>query len=137
MNRQSRRRFLAGVAASALLGAPALGADYDGSKELLCVPRDVVECDMAAKCERVSPVMADVPAFIRVEFKKKRLASVSGPQRTTPIESVRQLDGMTILQGAETGRAWSIVIDQVTGLLSASIADSEGTFAIFGACTPD
>jgi len=136
MTMRSNSKWAIGVLA-ALLSGPAFAGDYDGTRDLLCVPRDVVECDMAASCERVSPVMADVPAFIRVEFKKKRLANVSGPERTTPIENVSQRDGMTILQGAQTGRAWSIVIDQVTGLLSASIADNEGAFAIFGACTPD
>jgi hypothetical protein len=123
--------------ALALCSTPALAGDYDGSRDLLCVPRDVADCDMAASCERVSAVMADVPAFIKVEFKKKQITSVSGPVRTTPIENLSQRDGLTILQGAQTGRAWSIVIDQVTGLLSASIADNEGAFAIFGACTPD
>ena len=48
---------------------------------------------------------------------------------------VASVDGSTVLQGTENGRAWSIVIDQQTGKLSGSVVDAEGAFLVFGACT--
>lgn len=134
------RRFsqLAAILMVSVVIAPSARAgDFDGSRDLLCAPRDVVECNLSAECERIPVGEAQVPAFIRVQFGRKRLASVSGPERSSPIELVKQIEGATILQGTQTGRAWSIVIDHATGQLSASIADTEGAFAILGACAPD
>ena len=130
-------RLTASLLLATLYAAQALGGDFDGSRPLLCAPRDVVECDLSASCVRMPVSEAEVPSFIRIDFKKKQLASVSGPERTSPFENTKQLEGATILQGAENGRAWSVVIDHATGLFSASIADTEGAFAILGACAPD
>lgn len=127
-------------AACALLGcsfaagsADAVG--FDGSKDFLCAPTDVAECDAAARCERVSPSEVDLPAFVRISVSKKQLSNIEPPERTTRIENVRSADGLTIMQGAENGRAWSLVVDQQTGKLSGSIADGAGAFVVFGACT--
>jgi hypothetical protein len=116
---------------------PARGADFDGSRNLVCAPSDVVECDTAARCERESPAEIDLPNFVHVQFAKKRLVGTSGDERTTAIQNLQNVNGLTILQGAENGRAWSVVIDQASGRMSGSIADSEGAFSIFGACLPE
>ncbi len=115
----------------------ARGADFDGSRNLLCAPKDVVECDGTARCERVSSEEIELPNFIHVQFGKKRLVSASGDERSTTIQNVQNVDGLTILQGAENGRAWSVVIDQTSGRMTGSIADSGGAFSIFGACLPE
>jgi hypothetical protein len=57
-------------------------------------------------------------------------------QRTTPIKHVEQLDDRLTLQGGEGGRAWSLIIAQDTGKLTATITDDRVGFVIFGACTP-
>lgn len=113
----------------------AAAANFDGSRDLLCAPTDVAECDFSARCERVSPSEVDLPHFLRLQFGKKRMVSVANPERTTAIENVRKLDGMTILQGAENGRAWSLAINQESGVMSGSVVDGQGAFAVFGACT--
>lgn len=41
-----------------------------------------------------------------------------------------------ILQGVEGGRAWSMVIGKETGKMSATVADDQVGFVVFGACTP-
>jgi hypothetical protein len=134
-------RFLqrggAAAGAALLLGCAtsALASSFDGSRDLLCAPTDVAECDTSARCERVSPSEVDLPHFLRVEFRSKRLVSVATPERATAIENVRSAGGLTLLQGAENGRAWSIAIDQETGAMSGSVLDAQGAFAVFGACT--
>lgn len=127
----------AALCAVALLGCAtsADAAAFDGSRDLLCAPTDVAECDLAARCERVSVSEVDLPPFLRVQFGKKRLVSLATPERVTAIDNIRSVDGMTILQGAENGRAWSLVVDQQTGRLSGSVADGQGAFAVFGTCT--
>jgi hypothetical protein len=133
---RSIHRF--GVGLLVVLGGcvAAGAADFDGSHQLLCAPTDVAQCDAAARCERVSPSEVDLPSFLRVDFKKKAIRNLEPPERSTPIENIRSADGLTVLQGAENGRAWSLVIDQATGRLTGSVADGEGAFAVFGACTP-
>ena len=122
-----------------LLVAPmgvSLAADFDGSKKLRCVPTDATECSGAGKCERVMVEEINIPQWITVDFKKKTLSGTDsdGEEETTAIENVRTADGQTILQGAEGGRAWSIVIDQMTGDMTIAIAGDETGFVLFGVC---
>lgn len=130
---------LGGWAVALLLVAagPGRAGDFDGSKALLCAPSDAQRCTPTSPCERVVLAEVDVPAFIRIRFDKKRLESLGPEPRTSAIENLRVVDGQTILQGAELGRAWSLLVDHATGRMSASAADAEGAFVLFGACTPD
>jgi len=123
----------------ALLVAPlgvSLATDFDGSEKLRCVPTDASECSGAGECKRVTVEEINIPRWITVDFKKKKLSGMDsdGEQEATAIENVRAADGQTILQGAENGRAWSIVIDQMTGDMTAAIAGDETGFVLFGVC---
>ena len=123
----------------ALLVAPlgvSLATDFDGSEKLRCVPTDATECSGAGECKRVMVEEINIPRWITVDFKKKKLSGTDSDdeQEATAIESVRAADGQTILQGAENGRAWSIVIDQMTGDMTAAIAGDETGFVLFGVC---
>jgi hypothetical protein len=113
-----------------------LAGDFDGSKKLRCVPTDATECSGAGECKRVTVEEINIPRWIAVDFKKKKLSGTDsdGEDETTAIENVRVDDGQTILQGAENGRAWSMVIDQMTGDMTAAIAGDETGFVLFGVC---
>ena len=113
-----------------------LASDFDGSEKLRCVPTDATECDGAGECERVTVEEINIPKWITVNFKKKQLSGTDsdGEDETTAIENVRAGDGNTILQGAENGRAWSMVIDQMSGDMTAAIAGDETGFVLFGVC---
>jgi hypothetical protein len=49
---------------------------------------------------------------------------------------MQRTDGMIVLQGFEAGRAFSFVIQEESGQLSAAIARQGITVSVFGACTP-
>jgi hypothetical protein len=122
-----------------LLVAPlgvSLAGDFDGSKKLRCVPTDATECSGAGECKRVTVEEINIPRWIAVDFKKKKLSGTDsdGEDETTAIENVRVDEGQTILQGAENGRAWSMVIDQMTGDMTVAIAGDETGFVLFGVC---
>jgi uncharacterized membrane protein len=122
-----------------LLVAPlgiSLAGDFDGSKKLRCVPTDATECSGAGECKRVMVEEINIPRWIAVDFKKKKLSGTDsdGEDETTAIENVRVDEGQTILQGAENGRAWSMVIDQMTGDMTVAIAGDETGFVLFGVC---
>jgi hypothetical protein len=130
--------------ALALLAVASLGfaraadaADFDGSKTLLCAPGEAVDCLPRGDCQQTTPDQLQIPRFITVDFRAKRLSGrTADGELHTAIQNVRSVDGKQILQGAENGRGWSIVIDEQTGDLSAAIADQSAGFLLFGACTP-
>ncbi len=118
--------------------ALAAGAgDFDGSKTLLCVPGEAVDCLARGNCWQRTPDDLGIPRFITVDFRAKRLSGRSAEgEETTAIQNVQSIDGKQILQGAENGRGWSIVIDEQTGDMSAAVADQAAGFVLFGSCTP-
>ena len=113
-----------------------LADDFDGSEALRCVPTDATECSGAGECKRVMVEEVNIPRWIYVDFKKKKIGGTDsdGEDETTAIENVHTANGNTILQGAESGRAWSMVIDQVTGDMTVAIAGDETGFVLFGVC---
>lgn len=128
------RTRIAGALAAAWIGAtPALAADFDGSKRLICATIEARDCVPGEDCFRGLPDEVGAPAFVRIDFQKK---AILGPQRTTPIRFMEKDERQLLLHGVELGHAWVLAIDQATGRFSASLTDREGTFVLFGACTP-
>jgi len=113
--------------------------DVDGTKLLLCVPTDIVSCNDAGDCDRMTAEEAAVPQFMDVDLKagtvKGKLAS--GEERTAKLGEVTNLESAFVAQGlgADGNRAFSVRIGH-DGELSVGIADAGGGLLIFGACTP-
>ncbi len=115
----------------------ASGADFDGSRALLCVPTDAIECEGAGECERTEVEDLNLPRFLTIDFKAKKLTgTVEGAESadTAQIQNVEKLATQTVLQGIQNGRGWSIVIDAATGDLSAAVAGDDISFVVFGVC---
>jgi len=125
------------IGLAALCSSLATASDFDGSRALLCVPTDAFACDGLDACERVTVEELNIPQFVNIDFKKKKMGGVlaSGEESTTAIQQVKKAEGRTILQGAENGRGWSMVLDQATGNMSAAVAGEDAGFLLFGACT--
>ena len=122
-----------GLAAPGLVGA----ADFDGSRNLLCVPTDSIQCEGAGYCERLKAEDLNMAKFLYVDFAKKQLrGKVSGgtEDETTPIQNVQKSDLVTLVQGAENGRGYSVVIDNQTGDMSLTVAGDHIAFVFFGVC---
>jgi hypothetical protein len=110
-----------------------LGADFDGSKPLLCTTIDSHFCGIGEVCFRTLPAILGAPQFIRINFAKK---TIIGPQRTTEIRYMEPGSGQLLLQGTELGYGWSIALDTTTGAMSTTLVNREDVFVLFGACTP-
>ncbi|CDY75714.1 hypothetical protein BGLT_04617 [Caballeronia glathei] len=110
-----------------------LGADFDGSKPLLCATVDAHFCDIGEVCFRTLPAILGAPQFVRIDFAKK---TVTSSQRSTPIRYMEPSDGQLIMQGTELGYGWSIALDTKTGTMSTTLVNREDVFVLFGACTP-
>jgi hypothetical protein len=110
-----------------------LGADFDGSKPLLCATIDAHFCGVGEVCYRTVPAVLGAPQFIRINFAKK---AVIGSQRSTEIRHMEPSEGQLLLQGTELGYGWSIALDTRTGSMSTTLVNREDVFVLFGACTP-
>ena len=121
-----------GLTATSLAAAD----DFDGSRDLLCVPTDATQCEGAGDCDRVAVEEVNLPRFVNVEFKQKRLRGtvLGGEEQSTAIRSVQNTAGRTILQGVENGRGWTMTIDHTTGDMSLAIAGDDIGFILFGVC---
>jgi hypothetical protein len=107
---------------------------HDGSAPLLCVPIGVTECGAEGECKRGTAESVNLPQFIRVDLKAMTIRSEE-QKRDSPIKTVEHMNGKLILQGTQGERGWTMLIDEDTGQLSATvIANGEG-FVVFGACT--
>ena len=128
---------LIGIAAGVVC-ASALGDNISGADKVLCASATVVLCVDSGACESMSPEELNVPQFINVDLKKRRLHSTeaSGQNRSTKINKVTRDEGFIYLQGIEDGRAFSFVINEATGLSTAAVARQDISVTVFGACTP-
>ena len=126
------RRWLA-CGFSALALGVAQGADFDGTKLLICANMEAADCNAGQTCAKGRPDDFGAPAFIRIDFANK---TIVGPRRTTPIVSMDTSGSQVLMQGTELGYAWSIALDSGSGRLSATLVDRDGAIVLFGACTP-
>lgn len=129
--------------ACGLLGiAPATEA----STEILCSNMSVVECSVAAPCEK-TPALAvetDTPLFLRLNLEEKKVETIrSGDlKQTTDIRGIVRGDGLLLLQGMEPARpgersalGWTMSIDESTGNMVITASGRDVGYTLFGACT--
>jgi hypothetical protein len=111
--------------------------DVSDSSRLLCAAAEVVACSEGGECLTIEPWELDVPQFVVVDTRKKTISTTraSGENRSTPIQTLHESDSSIFLQGTEQGRAFSFVIDQLTGILTVAVARDGLTVSVFGACT--
>lgn len=120
-----------------VLASPASAAGkYDGSKPMLCAVSAVSECTANGKCERSAPQEGNnLPHFLRVDVSGRVVTGNDGSGRKTEIKASTVVDGQLMLQGVESGKAWSMVISSEGGRWGGAIVEDDGLIAVFGACT--
>ena len=121
-----------------LASMPAAADDLTGADRILCTSVQATVCFAEGDCEIGLPWSWGIPQFIEVDFEKETLSTTkaSHESRETTFKSYERSEGLILLQGVERGRAFSFVIEEETGLLSAAIATDQMTVSVFGACTP-
>ena len=115
-----------------LLATSALAADFDGSKPLLCATQAALDCSRGDNCAAGLPEEIGAPAFMRLDLAKK---TVIGPQTTSEILLQDKSGKQLLLQGREAGFGWTIVVDQQSGEMTATLASRAGAYVLYGACT--
>lgn len=127
-----------------MISISAMAGDFDGSKELICSIMDVVECGPGGKCQEVLAEEVDIPHFLKINFKDKKIRAThaSGDKRSTDIEKFEKVDSKVIIQGAEDGIegvrdgvGWSLAIAEDSGKMVLTASGDDVGFVLFGACT--
>ncbi len=128
------------------LAGSAMAGYYDGKNGLLCTSQGIFECSTGARgCELVPSEEYGAASQFVLDFRKKTLDTVADTPAVSKIETVKKIDGQLYLQGIEDGSepqqegaAWSIAISDPEGVMTATIARSDGTaFVILGSCGPN
>ncbi len=114
-----------------LLALPALAADFDGSKPLLCATQTALDCSRGDDCASGLPEEIGAPTFMRIDLAKK---AVIGPYTTTDILLQDKSDKQLLLQGREAGFGWTIVVDQEGGEMTVTLTNRSGAYVLYGAC---
>jgi len=122
------------------LAIPALAGADDLSKQelILCTSVSAMHCTEDGDCAVDMPWNLNIPQFLQLNLKDKTISTTkaSGENRATPIKNLIREGGQIYLQGLEGGRAFSFVINEESGLLSAGVATDGKVVSVFGACTP-
>ncbi len=120
-----------------LLPTAALAEDVTGSDKMLCAPTTVRLCFETGDCYPALPKDLNMAEFLLIDAKAKTVSTTeaSGLARSAKIPGFNREDGVMALQGLQDGRAFSIVIHEATGLLTASIAHDGYSVSAFGHCT--
>ena len=115
-----------------LFALPALAADFDGSKPLLCATQSALDCSRGDDCAAGLPEEIGAPAFMRIDLAKK---AVIGPNTTSDILLQDKSGKQLLLQGREAGFGWTIVVNQESGELTVTLTNRNGAYVLYGACT--
>ena len=72
-----------------------------------------------------------------VDTRNKTVSTTkaSGQNRSSPIANVSRFGGRIFLQGIENDRAFSFIIEEDSGVLTATVAHDGLSISVFGACT--
>lgn len=136
----NREAWICWLMLLALVGAgSAFGDNLSGAKHVLCTSVRAMECYADGGCIEGEPEIWNVPRFVRVDWDQKALSTTeaSGENRTTPIERAERDGDRVFFQGAEEGRAFSVTLNESTGLASTGIAMDGHVVSVFSYCTPD
>ena len=122
-----------GLTISAVVAAE----DVTDVTRMVCSSGQAQICLETGDCYAAVPWELAVPDFVIIDTKKETIATTkaSGLNRSTEFTKIERKDGLIHLQGVEGGRAFSFVIHEKTGRLTAAIARDGLSVTVFGACT--
>ena len=125
------------VLAGLLLAGSAYADPLTGVNKFVCATAQVQICLEGDTCYSTSAWEIGVPDFVVIDLKKSLISTTksSGEDRSTKFTTVVNDEGTIVLQGMEGGRAFSLVIDEATGFLTAAVARDGFVVSVFGACT--
>ena len=119
------------------VSASVMGEDVTGVTRMVCASNQAQICLETGDCYAATPWELAVPDFVIIDTKKGTVSTTkaSGLDRSTEFTKTERKEGLIYMQGVEGGRAFSFVIHEQTGRLTAAIARDGISVTVFGACT--
>ena len=104
---------------------------------MICASGQAQICLETGECYAATPWELSVPDFVIIDTRKGTISTTkaSGLNRSTEFTKSERKEGLIHLQGVEDGRAFSFVIHEQTGRMTAAIARDGLSVTVFGACT--
>jgi hypothetical protein len=125
--------LLSGVTIAGLASADSV---FDEDR-MVCAAGQVQICLENDTCYASSAAELAIPEFVVIDTKAKKISTTrsSGEDRSSSFTSFARSEGFIFLQGMESGRAFSFVIDEATGRMTAAVSRDGIAVNVFGACT--
>ena len=125
------------LCAGMLAGSVALAENLQGVNKMICGAGQAQICLETGDCYKEAPWELNMPDFVVIDLKKKTVSTTaaSGLNRSTEFTKVDRTDGLIYLQGIEGRRAFSFVINEPTGRMTAAVSLDGISVTVFGACT--
>lgn len=126
------RKSLFCVLSCLFLLSPALAAEDNGR---VCALTRAYECNINGECSEWTIEEMALPRFVRIDLEKNAIISLDKTVKRddTKIGQVKELEGITVLQGVEQ-RGWSIALGKDSASLTLSVAGDGHGFMVFGYC---
>jgi hypothetical protein len=128
---------LAILLAGATIGGTASSDSVVDVDRMVCAAGQVQICLESDTCYATSAMELAIPDFVIIDTKARKISTTkgSGENRSTSFTSFSRAEGLVFLQGMESGRAFSFVIDEATGRMTVAVSRDGMTVTVFGACT--
>lgn len=130
------KKIISGITGLLAVGL-VLAEDVSGLDRILCSAGQVSICFENGECFSTQAHELGMPDFVIIDTDANTISTTkaSGQNRSSPFSKVQRVEGALFVQGMEGGRAFSIVIDEATGLMTAAVSRDGVTVTAFGACT--
>ena len=130
-------RLLTAGTLSLLCCGAVLAEDLSGSDSLLCYGLSATRCELGSACEALAPWQLNLPDFVKLDLRGKRIhtTAASSEERETPLQSVQRDNGTILIHGSQGERAFSWLIDEMSGDGTLSVAGHGQGVTVFTVCT--
>ena len=134
---EKNSRLLATGLVGLLCSGAVFADDVTGSDSLLCYGLSAARCEAGEACEAVEPWKLNLPDFVKLDLKGKRLqtTAASNDPRETPLQTVQRNNGTILIQGTQGERAFSWLITETSGEGTLSVAGVGQGVTVFTVCT--
>ena len=131
-------RWTALVALVPLMATTLVAESIVGEDKFICAVVVQEVCASDQPCTNGGPTWdTKIPEFLKFDVKQKTIGTTeaSGRGRSSKVD-LRRDDGLIIVKAYEAGKVFSFVINESTGIATASVTADGEVITVFATCTP-
>jgi len=120
------------------MSTPLVAESIVGADKFICAVIVQEVCASDEPCTDGGPAWdTKIPEFLEFDLEQETVGttSASGEGRINKV-NLRRDGGLIIMQAYELGKAFSLVVNEATGILTASVTSDGEVITVFAACTP-